>query len=91
MTILSKIFKRKTLSEAIDEMTDAECLANFSQFLGRVRMATDFISDDNGFFTHEVLVVTCGELAVLSPPLRLPWPLEPVIEPTAPPKKELLN
>lgn len=77
------IFKRKEfkLEDMIEGWSDVECLQNFMKFFPRVGVGTEFIQDEHGFITAQVLHTQCGLNVVTSPPLPLDWPLEPVAFP----------
>lgn len=72
----------------IKKMTDEQALAFFSELLAtRVRLGTAYVSDpETGVLTHQLILITCGELAVQSSPEKLAVPLMPVV-----PKNETVN
>lgn len=83
MSILSKIIGTKTpsIEEQMKGWDDRECLQNFMKFIPRVGLGTDLIQDEHGFITHKVLQIQCGGFVIVSPPIELDWPLEPVVFP----------
>lgn len=83
-----KTFEER-LKKGLEKWSDEECLNYFTMFLNRIEVGSGFLQDDNGFFTHEVLQIACGEKMTTSDPMRLDWPLEPVRMPEGMPKKDL--
>jgi len=83
MNIFKKLWKTETptIEEQMEGWSDVECLTNFMKFFSRVGIGTEFIQDEHGFITAQVLHTQCGLNAVTSPPLPLDWPLEPVAFP----------
>lgn len=65
----------------LEKWDDETTLRNFLKFFSRVRVSTEFVTNDVGFITHEQLNIRCGELVAVSPPIALSWPLEPVAYP----------
>lgn len=65
----------------IKKMTDEKCLEVFQELLGsRVKIGTAYVGDpDTGVLTHQVLLITCGDLRVQSAPEPLAYPLLPII------------
>lgn len=63
----------------IKNMTDEECLTTFLEFLeNRITFNTGFVRDpDTGNLTHQVVQITCGEMATISQP----EPLEVILRP----------
>lgn len=72
----------------IKKMTDAQCLATFSELLAtRVRLGTAYVSDpETGVLTHQMLLITCGDQKLQSAPEALIVPLMPVV-----PKEATVN
>lgn len=72
----------------IKKMTDAQALATFSELLAtRVRLGTAYVSEpETGVLTHQLLLITCGDLKVQSAPEALVVPLMPVV-----PKEATVN
>lgn len=72
----------------IKKMTDAQALAAFSELLAtRVRLGTAYVSDpETGVLTHQLLLITCGDLKLQSSPEALVVPLMPVV-----PKEATVN
>lgn len=68
--------KTKKFEELLELWSDEECLYNFTKFLDRVQIGSGFVQDENGFFTHEIVEMKCGESILQSDPLELDWPLE---------------
>lgn len=85
------IFKRKplNLADSLKTWSDHEVLENFSLFCSRIGIANHLIPDQNGFYTHQVLEIQCGDLSMKSAPQELDWPLEPIVMPDVP--KEMIN
>lgn len=65
----------------IKKMTDTQCLELFQELLAsRVKMGTAYISNpETGILTHQLLLITCGDIKVQSAPEPLTVPLMPVI------------
>ncbi len=74
---MSKIDKK------LMEWDDEECLNQFSKFLDRVGISSQFIQNDEGLLTHQLMLITCGEKVIVSEPLALEWPLQPLPMPEA--------
>lgn len=75
--IIKNPFKTITLDEQIATWNDEECLENFSKFLDRVHIASEFMRDDEDeLYTHERLHISCGESYFSSDPQELDWPLQ---------------
>lgn len=75
------ITKIKPLEKQIETWTDEECLYNFTKFFGRVNMSTEFIQDEEGVITHEILHMFCGNKLISSGPQQLEWPVKPLALP----------
>lgn len=76
--------KVATLEEQIETWSDEECLENFSKFLDRVTISSDFLQDEEGeMYTHEQLVVSCGDKFFTSDPQEMDWPLQMLPMPEA--------
>lgn len=88
---IKNIFKRKppSIEEQMQDWDDKECLRNFLRFIPRIGIGTQFIQNDVGFITHQVLEIQCGDQVFISHPRELDWPLEPVAFPEE--HKEHLN
>lgn len=71
------------IEESLETWTDEECLEQFSKFLERVGFSTQFIQDDEGLMTHQILTMQCGDKIVVSEPQELEWPLQPLPMPEA--------
>lgn len=80
---ITKWFKRKlpSIEEQMQDWDDAECLRNFLRFIPRIGIGTQFIQNDVGFVTHQLLEIQCGEHVFISHPRELDWPMEPVAFP----------
>lgn len=88
--MLSKIknLLAPSLESQIKTWDDIEVLENLSKFFPRVSIGTEFVQNQHGFLTHEVLRLICGDNTMSSPPRLLDWPLEPVAYPG---EKDKLN
>lgn len=90
MTFNNPFKKIKTLEEQIAEWSDEECLQQFSKFLQRIEVRSEFIQDEEDeLYTHERLIVSCGEKFFSSDPQELEWPLQMLPMPDA--FKKVLN
>lgn len=78
-----------SIESQMDGWDDKECLRNFLRFIPRVGIGTQFIQNDVGFITHQVLEIVCGDQVFVSHPREMDWPLEPVAFPDE--HKEKLN
>lgn len=67
----------KKIEKMLDVWNDRECLEEFSKFLSRVHIATEFTQDEDGFVTHQILHMGCGDSLISSSPQELEWPLVP--------------
>ena len=66
------------LAERLENWTDEECLFNMSKFFKRCQMTTEFVQDNNnGYITHELLLIICGDKVIPSEPIPLEWPMQP--------------
>lgn len=67
----------------IKKMTDGQCMEIFQKLIAsRVKLGTAYVSDpDTGVLTHQLLLITCGEISVQSSPEPLMYPLMPVVSP----------
>lgn len=72
----------------IKKMTDEQALKAFSELLAtRVKLGTAYVSDpETGVLTHQLLLITCGDLKLQSAPEALVVPLMPVV-----PKEATVN
>lgn len=74
---MGKKFDSK-LIEFIATGEDEEVLSAFCTFFNRIDITTDLVQDkESGLVTHQVMVIRCGDKAVLSTPLAYEWPLQP--------------
>lgn len=71
---------KKTMTEkfikTMNSWTDEECLTAFGTFLERVGVTSQFIQNDEGLLTHQVLITVCGDKVMTSEPQQLDWPLQ---------------
>ena len=72
----------------IKKMTDEQCLETCQELLAtRVRLGTAYIADpETGVLTHQLILITCGDIKVQSAPEPLMVPLMPVV-----PKEATVN
>ena len=72
----------------IKKMTDEQALKTFSELLAtRIKLGTAYVSDpETGVLTHQLLLITCGDLKLQSSPEALAVPLMPVV-----PKEATVN
>lgn len=72
----------------IKKLNDKQCLEVFQELLAtRVRLGTAYIADpESGVLTHQLLLITCGDIKVQSAPEPLVVPLMPVV-----PKEATVN
>lgn len=70
-----------SIEDQMQEWDDEECLKNFLRFIPRIGIGTEFVQNDVGMITHQVLKIVCGEFTFTSHPRQLEWPLEPVALP----------
>lgn len=72
----------------IANMNNSQALKLFTELLAtRVKMGTAYVSDpETGVLTHQLLLITCGDLKVQSAPEPLVVPLMPVV-----PKEATVN
>ena len=66
----------------IKKLTDQQCLDFFQELLAtRVKLGTAYVADpDTGVLTHQVLLITAGDIKVQSVPEPLAYPLMPIID-----------
>lgn len=69
------------IEEQMKVWDDEECLMNFLRFIPRIGIGVEFIQNDVGFITHQLLKIHCGNHVFASHPRELDWPLEPVAFP----------
>ena len=72
----------------IKKLTDQQCIDLTLELIAtRVKIGLAFVTDpETGILTHQVLVLTCGDSRLQSPPEEMAVPLMPVV-----PKKETIN
>ena len=65
----------------IKKMNDKQCLEAFQELLAtRIKLGTAYISNpESGVLTHQLLLITCGDIKVQSSPEPLVVPLMPVV------------
>lgn len=80
---MSKKNKKNIIDKRINDWTDEECLIEFSKFLERVGISTQFVQNEDDLFTHQVLTISCGDKIILSDPQELEWPLQMLPMPEA--------
>lgn len=68
----------KGIDKKLEKWTDEECLENFAKFLDRVGISANFIQTEEGILTHQVLIIQCGDEVVVSDPMPMDWPLQPL-------------
>ncbi len=71
------------LTKQIEDWNDEQTLFNFSKFLEKVGISSQFIQDDEGLITHQVMTIQCGDKIIVSEPQELEWPLQPLPMPEA--------
>lgn len=81
--------KTTTIEEGLKNWTDEECLTELSKFFTRVSINTQFLQNDEGLLTHQILTTACGDKYMASSPQELEWPLQPV--PLSEEQKAMLN
>jgi hypothetical protein len=86
---MSKKSMTEKFIKTMNNWTDEECLTAFGTFLERVGVTAQFIQNDEGLLTHQVLVTVCGDKVMTSDPQQLDWPLQPLPMPEALKAKEL--
>lgn len=67
---------QEVVDDIIETADDETLLQYFIKFLSRVDIATQFINNDKGLITHQVLIGMCGEYAFNSTPEQLQHPLQ---------------
>lgn len=72
----------------IKKLTDQQCLDFFQELLAtRVKLGTAYVADaETGVLTHQVILITAGDIKVQSAPEPLTVPLMPVV-----PKETTVN
>lgn len=73
----------KKFDKLLNDWSDEECLTNFTKFLDRVGLSTQFIETEEGLLTHQLLAIQCGESIIVSDPEELEWPLQRMPMPEA--------
>ena len=73
----------KKLMTGISEWSDEECLAVFSSFFERINLSSQFIENDDGLLTHQVMTIQCGDKIIVSDPSQFDWPLQVLPRPQA--------
>ena len=64
------------IAKMIKEWTDEEVLINLTPFFDRINLGVDFIEDDDGLITHQVLCVVAGDKLIASEMKELDWPMQ---------------
>lgn len=67
--------ERNFIDENLETWTDEECLLQFGKFLGRVKLATTLVQDDEGAVVGKQITCLCGEMGIQSEVRDLDWPL----------------
>lgn len=73
----------KKIVKGLETWTDEEVLILFSLFFDRVNIASQFIENEDGLLTHQVMTITSGEKIMVSDPAELEWPLQMLPRPAA--------
>lgn len=65
----------------IKKLNDKQCLELFQELLAdRIKIGTAYVTDEQtGVLTHQVLIITAGDVKVQSAPEKLRYPLLPII------------
>lgn len=71
------------LEKKIEKWTDEEVLLEFGKFFERVSVKSQFIQNQDGLLTHQIMTMVCGDKILLSEPQELEWPLQPMPMPEA--------
>lgn len=67
----------KKIGTLLETGTDEQVLLVFSKFLTRVSMSTEFIQDpEDDLFTHQMMLIACGDKIIGSEPEEMEWPLQ---------------
>lgn len=72
-----------SLEKKIEKWSDEEVLMNFGKFFERVQVKSQFVQNAEGLLTHQIMTMVCGDKILLSEPMELEWPLQPMPMPEA--------
>lgn len=65
------------LQKAVEDLTEEEILEWFSVLLDYVDISSEMVEDEElQIFTHNLLVIQCGDKFLMSDPNEFPWPLQ---------------
>lgn len=70
-----------TMDTVLNDFSDEEVLIMFNNLVEtRLALETRFLAEeDSDIITHQVLTVSCGDMAVISDPAELEFPVQAVI------------
>jgi hypothetical protein len=51
--------------------------------IGRVGLTTEFVTQEDGMITHQMIIAVCGDKMIVSEPKELLWPLQMMPMPEA--------
>lgn len=77
-----KTFEDKLINK-IKEGSGEEVLELFSLFLDDVSTTTQFLQNEDGLLTGQVVIFRCEDKVIISDPQELEWPLQPMPMPEA--------
>lgn len=75
MSKKKKNSEKLSITDNIATWSDEEVLLNLAPFFDRVSIGVDFMEDDDGLLTHQVLAIVCGDKVIASEMKELDWPL----------------
>ena len=73
----------KIIESNIDDWSDEEALFVISKFLQRVVIHTEFVQEEDGLIANSVVVLNSGDKVIVSQPMPLAWPMQPMPIPDA--------
>lgn len=73
-------FKKNNLltEQQVRGWTDEEMVLNLTRMLPRVKLDCHLIQDNDGFVTHQSILLRCGQVGIASAPQEFDWPMEPL-------------
>ena len=76
-----------------ENWSDQDCLGVMSElFESRVKVRMFFTGEnEDGFLTHQILALSCGEYEAISDPQLLAIPFKPLLDETAVPEGETIQ
>lgn len=78
---IGKIIQK--IETGLEGWTDEEVLTVFATFFDRVTISSQFLENEDGLYTHQIMTIQCGDKVIVSDPGELDWPLQMLPRPAA--------